>query len=474
MRVALRSRALGVVVAVVIAPLVLVLAAGGLETRRESALLAAVEAAAGEAAAALDAGGEATAADGAARRARVRVAVVDRPRRLTTLADHNQEDSLRDRIGDAMLGPGGPPTLAAHDAARGLIEEAPEVRAASQQGASRGCMRAVGGALSVCHAAVRLADGRVVLAEKSSPRVISLLADAPFALLKLTSYTLVVGLFLAAFLGRRIVRPVERLAERARQRRAGAEVDRTPVSADEIGDLGLAFDELADALVAKGRANEAFAADLAHELKSPIAAVGAVAHQLRERSEPLDPARAARLGQMLGDSAARLDALTTRFLDLARAEAGLRTEPRAAADLAALVRGITARLDEGERFPGVAFAVDAPSPVAAPIALGPLESALQNVLENAGSFARSQVTVRVQAEGQEALLVVEDDGPGIPPEHLTRVFDRFFTERKEGGTGLGLAYTKAVLEAHGGSIHASQGAVGACFSLRLPLAPARG
>jgi two-component system sensor histidine kinase ChvG len=101
---------------------------------------------------------------------------------------------------------------------------------------------------------------------------------------------------------------------------------------------------------------------------------------------------------------------------------------------------------------------------------------LGNLLDNAASFAVSSVSVAVSAEGGRVAFAVEDDGPGIPPEHLPRVFDRFFTwrpgERRGAHTGLGLSLVRALAEAGGGSVEASSPAAGgARFVLSLPEAP---
>jgi two-component system sensor histidine kinase ChvG len=95
---------------------------------------------------------------------------------------------------------------------------------------------------------------------------------------------------------------------------------------------------------------------------------------------------------------------------------------------------------------------------------------LRNLLDNALSFARTRVCIEVGRAGDEAEVVVSDDGPGIAPEDMPRVFDRFFTTRGDRrGTGLGLSLARAVVEAHGGTIRAEsppQG--GARFVVRLP------
>jgi two-component system sensor histidine kinase ChvG len=120
----------------------------------------------------------------------------------------------------------------------------------------------------------------------------------------------------------------------------------------------------------------------------------------------------------------------------------------------------------------VRFEVEAsPAPIEAVAAR--IEAALRNVIDNAASFAGEGGQVRVSARIREAMCVIEvrDTGPGIPPENLPRVFDRFFTDRSSGeGTGLGLSLTKAIIEAHGGTITAaSPPEGGALFTILLPV-----
>jgi two-component system sensor histidine kinase ChvG len=243
------------------------------------------------------------------------------------------------------------------------------------------------------------------------------------------------------------------------------------VSRDEIGDLAGAFNVLLGAIAEKSRQNHAFMADLVHELKSPVAAVRAAAEALG--NGPADEARAARLGRVLAESSRRLDALVGEFLELARAEAGLPDEARGPVDVGALVSALCASMADDERHAGVRFEVEVPGSMKIEGVSARLERALGNVLDNAASFAGAGGTVRASVRLDEGACVVavSDTGPGIPPGDLPRIFDRFFTARPDRrGTGLGLALTKAIVEAHGGSVAAaSPPGRGAEVSVRLPI-----
>src|SRR5262249_50867592 len=135
----------------------------------------------------------------------------------------------------------------------------------------------------------------------------------------------------------------------------------------------------------RARQNENFTADLVHELKNPVAAVRACAEAL-EGPGPIEEARARRLAQALAASGRRLDALVTRFLELARAEAGLVGEARERVDVAALARGLAAAVGDDARYAAVHIDVASDGACMVNGVPGRLESAVLNVVENAASF----------------------------------------------------------------------------------------
>lgn len=400
----------------------------------------------------------------------VRVRVVDG---AEVSVDLDREGVVANWFGDLFFGPDGAPSLADWDATLSPLPERPEVLAAEPMSAVS-CDAASSGALLVCQATVRLDDGRVVVVQESSRRAIRALYDVRYQLVKLTLFTGLAGLALGWWLSRRMLEPIEVLREEVLAR-AETPHRAKPIGMrrnDEFGDLALAFDELLGRLATRNRAYEAFVADLAHELKNPVAAVRACADSM-ERAGALDEARSARVARVLGDSSRRLDALVTRFLDLARAEAGLPDVERGPVDLHELVSALADVVQQDVRFRGVSIAVAADA-VTVEGASERLETAIRNLLDNAASFAGEggQVSVRLSHDGEQATLEVGDTGPGIDPADLPRVFDRFFTTRgQQRGTGLGLALTRAVVEAHGGTISArSAPGEGATFTVHLPLA----
>ena len=388
--------------------------------------------------------------------------------------DRETPRSLGHQLGALFFGPDGAPTLKAWDAEQVGLALRPEVIDARQHSAGSRCTMSPAENLLVCAAAVTTPDGSVVHAQESSRRAIRALHDQRYQMAKLTLIVGVMGVLLAYWLGWRMVRPIEQLRAQLRDRvkRGSA----SPISLprdDELGDLAGSFNELLLALQDRKRANEAFAADLVHELKNPIAAVRAAAESL-DRDEPIPPERAQRLARILDSSGQRLDALVSHFLDLARAEAGLASEVREPLELTLLVDNIVKGLARSERHDSVTLDARLQPGLRVRGAAERLETAVANLVDNAALHARDgddapQVLVDLAREGTSAVLRVCDNGPGIAAADRERVFERFYTRRR-GGTGLGLPLTRAITEAHGGTVIVETGPLtGACFVLRLPL-----
>jgi two-component system sensor histidine kinase ChvG len=331
------------------------------------------------------------------------------------------------------------------------------------------------GNLLVHSRAGRLTDGSLLHVQGHSRRAALPELVRGRQLIKLSSFALAVAVLVGWLLSRQLLKPLERLRLEVLARatvavpKAGIDLGRS----DEVGDLADAFNTLLTALADRTKTNEAFLSDLAHELKNPVAAVRTSAELMAQGG--LTPERVAKLTQGLLQSSAQLDRLVTQFLELARAEAGLPQEPRELLDVAALLSGLQSGFAVDPRFSTVRWqltGLETKAPVQG-IATR-LERAFSNLLLNALSFAGDgglvQVSLSVDAGGVQ--VRIEDSGPGIDPAHLPRLFERFFTTRQErNGTGLGLALTRAIVEAHQGRVTAeSPSGSGAVFSVTLPKA----
>ena len=278
-----------------------------------------------------------------------------------------------------------------------------------------------------------------------------------------------------------LVRPVRAMTDAAR--RIASERVAIPVPGgdrrDELGVLARAMTRTADDLVRAnaelGRsiaARDEFLSIASHELKTPLTALK-LQLQIGQRREGAQgaPWLAAALRQV-----DRVGALVTELLDLARIRAGRLTLDAVPVDLAELACGVAERLADVLERSGNALEIDAPAPVGARCDPARVEQVVANLLVNASRHApTARVSLRVSREADRAVLAVEDDGPGIPPEALERVFDAYEKGDRAGqeqGLGLGLYIVRQIVEAHGGTIRAGAGrAGGASFRVELPAAP---
>lgn len=244
---------------------------------------------------------------------------------------------------------------------------------------------------------------------------------------------------------------------------------------DEIGDLARALGRLTRRLDEHLAASEAFAADLAHEFKNPLAAIRAATEMLAT-AETGEERR--RFLSLVEREVARLGRLLSGVQELTRLDSGAESEPRVRLDLAVLLGELleSFRL----RLPDLDFSLRTPAgPVAVVAAPSQLMRVFENLLDNATSFSPpgGRIDVTLQQLTGELIATVGDEGPGIPAADRARVFERFFSVRRsvDGGRdehdGLGLAIARAIVEHHGGTIAVlDTPPPGAVLELRLPLA----
>jgi two-component system sensor histidine kinase ChvG len=479
----LRRHAFGIATGVVLLPLLAVLGTNWLEALFGDRTQDRTAAAAAEVARALGAGGPDVRSriEALARARQVLVRVLDEGGRPELVADHWVGTGIHHRIGDLFYGADRAPAHRAWEEAAGPIAGRAEVGAARASGRDDRCHFFTPGNLYICTTTLRAAapgGAYLVHVQASTRRALQTLYESRRQVVKLGMFALALALALAWWASARIVGPIERLREEVLARatdavpRAGIDIGRR----DELGDLADAFNAVWRALAERNRTNEAFLADLVHEFKNPVAAIRASADRLRE-SKPDDPARLERLADVLDGSSRRLEVLLTQLLELTRAEAGLPNESRERVDLGALVGGLASAIERDPRYAHLRVRLEPASAAPGEIEVmgvpDRLEGALRNLLDNAASFAASEVRVHVAASASEVEVRVGDDGPGITEADLPRVFERFFTTRKDRqGTGLGLSLARAVIEAHAGRVTASSPpGHGATFTATLPRAP---
>lgn len=267
---------------------------------------------------------------------------------------------------------------------------------------------------------------------------------------------------------RRALRPLQVMSSELAAISGGEPYGRVsvPGGADEVAELG---EEINLALIRLQRTVErqrAFAADVSHELRSPLTGLRA---QLEDALENPEDEQWPEVARAALDDADRLQRIVADLLFMARLEAGVQIERRPV-DL-----GELAAEELERRRSEVPVELSAQPGVLVLGSPDHLRRLLVNLLDNAEHYARSRVWVNVRAEGRTAELEVLDDGPGIAPEDRERVFLRFqrlggARRREHGGTGLGLPISRDIAIAHGGSLHVADSDKGARLLLRLPLA----
>jgi two-component system phosphate regulon sensor histidine kinase PhoR len=218
-----------------------------------------------------------------------------------------------------------------------------------------------------------------------------------------------------------------------------------------------------------------FVANASHELKTPVAAVRALAETLLT-ALPEDPEAGRRFAVRIGREAERLDVLARDLLDLARVERGtLDVEP---VDLVGLAKEMVALLADRAEERRIRLSTELQPNVAVRGDRDQLGLLLSNLIDNALRYtpAKGTVCVRLDATESRAVLQVADTGEGIPAAELPRIFERFYRvdkarARQTGGTGLGLAIVRHVAEAHGGTVRVdSELSRGSTFTVTLPVA----
>lgn len=320
--------------------------------------------------------------------------------------------------------------------------------------------------------------GAVAISRTTEP-VLAALDRIRVDLFRIVLLSIVAAALVVLLLARGIVRPLRRLRDAADEvlagaRRRGAEVPGVH-RPDEIGDLSRALAGLNERLERRLDELEAFASDVAHEVKNPLAAMRSAAELLRGSTQA---GEIRELTALIVAEVGRIDAVVAALQEVARLDAGhaLAAPPPALA-LDELLR----RVADGwrERLPaGVALEVDIDGSVFVAIGAESAARVIDNLLENAVSFTPAGGIVRLAlvARAGACELVVEDSGPGVPEEHRGRIFERFFSwrpqERARSHLGLGLGIARAIVERHGGRIElAAAGPLGgARFVVRWPLA----
>jgi two-component system sensor histidine kinase ChvG len=309
-------------------------------------------------------------------------------------------------------------------------------------------------------------------------------------ILRLFLFDLAFTVLLSLYLAGTIARPVRRLAQAAQDVRRGdgrkVEIPDFGRRRDEIGELSVALTDMTQAIWRRMDAIERFAADVAHEIKNPLSSLRSA---VETAARVKDPDQQRRLMAIILDDVQRLDRLISDISDASRLDAEMSRLERAPVAIARMLVTLV-QVREATRegnAPSLEFreAPQVPEPLDLMV-LGKetrLVQVFQNLIANAISFSPTdgRIVIGMRVQQGDVLVLIDDDGPGIPDGKLTAIFDRFYSERPAGekfGThsGLGLSISRQIVEAHGGKLTAENRTdrdgkiLGARFVVRLPLA----
>jgi two-component system sensor histidine kinase ChvG len=292
-----------------------------------------------------------------------------------------------------------------------------------------------------------------------------------------------ISILLSMFLARTIVRPLRRLALAAHRVRLGrareVSVPRLPKRSDEIGLLARAVSDMSQSLRQRIDNIEAFAADVTHELKNPLASLRSAVDGL-DRVE--DPDLRHKLMTIAREDVGRLDRLINDISEAARTDAELARATFEVVDLGPIIEQIVSSWESRREKGDARLAFARPRKDTAVVMGKPdrLARAINAIIDNAVSFSPPGGLVEIAAAhvGDEIRIRIDDEGPGVPPEAREAIFNRFHSVRPEGESfgrhsGLGLAIAQAIVQGHDGEIDVhdrDDAPSGARFTIRLPAA----
>lgn len=382
---------------------------------------------------------------------------------------------------DAIVGAPRPPRL--RPSATDRLPAWPEAQAALTTEIPTAMLRRAPEGTPYITAAARTDDGNVLLLSTNARDIRRVVRTERLSLALILLGTILLSLLLSRFLARTIATPLRRLALAAHRVRLGrareVDVPLLPARRDEIGLLARALSDMTQSLRRRIDATEAFAADVTHELKNPLASLRSAVDTL-ERVKT--PALRRQMLDLVRQDVGRLDRLVVDIAEASRLDAELSRAQFEPVDIGKLIESMAPIWERSEET-GVEIAFARPRTGTAVVAgdESRLARLINNLVDNAISFSPpgGVVEIRASGSGQDVLVSVQDEGPGIPREAREAIFTRFHSVRPEEDfgrhSGLGLAIARAIAEAHGGTIEAEDrpdGRSGARFVIRLPVEPA--
>lgn len=382
--------------------------------------------------------------------------------------------SIPDHVEPAPAADGSPPDA----------DSWPELRRARAEGRSQIVLRHAPDRTPMISAAAPVGtEGAMLLTTRNAVDITEDVRDARQTLVIVIGVALLISIQLSLFLARTIVQPLRSLVRAAVRVRLGrdreVEVPRLPDRKDEIGMLARAISDMTAALRHRIDAVETFAADVAHEIKNPLASLRSALESLEKVA---DPDLRKQLTAIAVHDVRRIDRLVTEIADASRIDAEMSRAVFESVDVADLAANLIAARESRRLAPHCTFSLDRREAGDARVLGVParLERVIENLLDNAASFSPpgSAVEVVISRTEDTVELSVCDSGPGIPEDEREAIFRRFHSVRPDSESfgdhsGLGLAIARTIAEAHDGTLRAMEredGKPGACLVLSLPQA----
>lgn len=361
-----------------------------------------------------------------------------------------------------------PPLPLYHEPLRTIASEFPEVLQALQGEAANVQRRAVDGRVMVTVALPVQSFGRKVLGalllSASGEDIEAGVREVRLAILQVFVLAFTITVLLSVYLATTIARPIRRLAEVADIVRRGptrrVQIPDFTSRRDEIGELSGALGDMTAALYDRIEAIEAFAADVAHEVRNPITSIQSAVELLAQGG---NSDRQHKLTTIIQDDVARLDRLIGDIADASRLDAELVRAETVPVDLNQLVQTLVGIQQETSEVqaPRIEVNAESKSPLIIDGIEGRLGQVMRNLLDNAITFSPvdSRIEIRISRDNRIAHIIVEDEGPGFPEDMSEAIFERFYSQRPEGEafgshSGLGLSISRQIVDAHGGNIRA--------------------
>ncbi|WP_271077402.1 sensor histidine kinase [Aurantiacibacter sp. MUD61] len=380
-----------------------------------------------------------------------------------------------------VVGAPSPPAYA--EPADTMADSWPELARVRQQGLSQIELRRAPDGTPVINAAAPVGvNGASLLTTRNAVDITQAVRAARTSLMTIILLALVVSTILSLYLANTIIEPLRRLVQSTQRVRLGRERDievpRMQERGDEIGLLARAVSDMTATLRQRIDAVETFAADVAHEIKNPLASLRSATESLRKVE---DPELRAQLVDVAAHDVRRIDRLVTEISEASRIDAELSRATFEPVDLCDLFANVVARKKDRGEASGCSIEMRCPSERATVMGVPiRLERIAENLLDNAISFSPDGGRILVEIRHSEGRVQASvcDEGPGIPENEREKVFRRFHSHRPDAETfgdhsGLGLAIGRTIAEAHDGSLSVDDESGelgGARLMLELPAA----